>query len=182
MNKYNCTYNDRIGVIPVALIVKAGLIVAPYIAKWGKSAFAHPARDAKDFIANAKDTIISDTAEDRIAKVIAYSQKISPKAIDVNTREWLKWYKQNYREDYKQISPELKRYWNDYLNTIRNTYGNVNRIFEDLDAAAFTGDEINYSEPGENVLTNITATGSKLPYILYGGIGLLFVYLLSRKK
>ena len=196
--KYNCTYNDYIGFVPIPspdpvstginvaqLVVEAAVAIAPFIAKWGSSAFSHPARDAKDFISRAKETIISSTPEDRLIKVIAYSQKINPKAIDVNTREWLKWYKQNYINDYKIISPNAKIYWNNYLNSIKTTYGNVNRIFEDLEAAAFTQSEIDYNatpvESVTNILSNITAPGSKLPYIL-GGIGILFVYLLSSKK
>jgi hypothetical protein len=176
--------NNNIGVIPVALIAKAAVIVAPYVIKWGKSAFSSPAKDAKNFIANAKDTIISDTAENRIAKVIAYSQRINPKAIDVNTREWLKWYKQNYREDYKQISPELKIYWNNYLNSIRNTYGNVNRIFEDLDAAAFTNAEINFNAtPVESVTNLFSSTGTgKINWVLYGAIGIGAILLIKYLK
>lgn len=147
---------------------------------------SHPAADAKDYIKNAKPTIVGIDSYDRIVKVIGYSQKINPKAIDVNTREWLKWYKQNYREDYLTLSPDVKIYWNSYLDSIRNTYGNVNRIFEDLDAAAFTTTEINVNatpiETVENLLTNLTAPGSNVKYVLYGGIGLLLVYLLSSKK
>lgn len=147
---------------------------------------SHPAADAKDYIKNAKPTIVGIDPYDRIVKVIGYSQKINPKAIDVNTREWLKWYKQNYREDYLTLSPDVKIYWNSYLDSIRNTYGNVNRIFEDLDAAAFTTTEINVNatpvETVTNLLSNLTAPGSNVKYVLYGGIGLLFVYLLSSKK
>jgi len=179
-------YNEhnKIGIIPIALIAKAAVVIAPYVIKWGSSAFAHPARDAKDFIANAKETIISDTPEERLAKVIAYSQKISPKAIDVNTREWLKWYKQNYRNDYTQINPELKLYWNNYLNSIRNTYGNVNRIFEDLDAAAFTQSEIDYNANPVQSVTNLfsnTGTG-KINWVLYGAIGIAAILLIKNLK
>jgi hypothetical protein len=175
--------NAKIGIAP-ALIIKAAVTIAPYVIKWGSSAFSHPARDAKDFIANAKKTILNDTPEDRIAKVIAYSEKISPKAIDVNTREWLKWYKLTYREDYKNISPELKIYWNNYLNGIRNTYGNVNRIFEDLDAAAFTQSQINFNATPVQSLTNLfssTSTG-KINWVLYGAIGIGAILLIKYLK
>jgi hypothetical protein len=201
----NCTYNDSIGDLKTSAL-KSAVTSAQVIATGGTDIAAdiaaiiaqvqfygdlwqqwtsHPAADAKDYIKNAKPTIVGIDPYDRIVKVIGYSQKINPKAIDVNTREWLKWYKQNYREDYLSLSPDVKIYWNNYLNSIRNTYGNVNRIFEDLDAAAFTTTEINVNatpiETVENLLTNINAPGSKLPYII-GGIGLLFVYLLSSKK
>ena len=176
--------NNKIGVVPVALIAKAAVVIAPYVIKWGSSAFSHPARDAKDFIANAKKTILNDTPQDRIAKVVAYSQRISPKAIDVNTREWLKWYKQTYSNDFKDITPDLKIYWNEYLNSIRNTYGNVNRIFEDLDAAAFTTAEINYNAtPVETVKNLFTSTGtSRINWVLYGAIGIGAILLIKYLK
>lgn len=176
--------NNKIGVVPAALIAKAVILIAPYVIKWGSSAFAHPARDAKDFIANAKKTIINDTPQDRIAKVVAYSQRISPKAIDVNTREWLKWYKLTYSEDFKDITPDLKIYWNEYLNSIRNTYGNVNRIFEDLDAAAFTQSQINFNATPVQSVTNLfksTSTG-KINWVLYGAIGIGAILLIKYLK
>lgn len=202
----NITYNNSIGELKTsavtyaattaAALAEGGLNIAADIAAivaqvqfygdlWQQWT-SHPAADAKDYIKNAKPTIVGIDPYDRIVKVIGYSQKINPKAIDVNTREWLKWYKQNYREDYLTLSPDVKIYWNSYLDSIRNTYGNVNRIFEDLDAAAFTTTEINVNatpiETVENLLTNLTAPGSNVKYVLYGGIGLLFVYLLSSKK
>ena len=190
-------YKDNIGFVPIPspdpistginvaqLVIEAGVAIAPFIIKWGSSAFSHPARDAKDFIANAKGTIINATPQERMAKVIAYSQKISPKAIDVNTREWLKWYKQNYVNDYKDITAEAKIYWNNYLNSIRNTYGNVNRIFEDLDAAAFTQSEIDYNATPVQSLTNLfTSTGTgKVNWVLYGAIGIGAILLIKNLK
>jgi len=176
--------NAKIGIIPAALIAQAATAIAPFVIKWGLNAFAHPARDAKDFIANAKKTIYNDTPQDRIAKVIAYSDRISPKAIDVNTREWLKWYKLTYSNDYKDITPDLKLYWNEYLKNIGNTYGNVNRIFEDLDAAAFTQSEINFNATPVQSLTNLfsnTGTG-KINWVLYGAIGIAAILLIKNLK
>ena len=175
--------NAKIGIAP-ALIIKAGITIAPYVIKWGSSAFSRPAADAKDFIANAKKTIINDTPQDRLAKVIAYSDRISPKAIDVNTREWLKWYKLTYSNDYKDIDPNLKIYWNEYLKNIGNTYGNVNRIFEDLDAAAFTTAEINFNAtPVETVKNLFTSTGTgRINWVLYGAIGIGAILLIKYLK
>ena len=172
------------GINVAQLVIEAGIAIAPFVAKWASSAFSHPARDAKDFIANAKGTIINATPQERLLKVIAYSQKINPKAIDVNTREWLKWYKQNYVYDYKDITAEAKIYWNNYLNSIRNTYGNVNRIFEDLDAAAFTQSEIDYNATPVQSLTNLfssTSTG-KINWVLYGVIGIGAILLIKNLK
>jgi hypothetical protein len=204
----NCTYNDRIGMTDLAkssieaaascasAALSAGANIPADIAcalssvknqinLW-KQWTSHPAADAKDFIKNAKPTLVNIDPYDRIVKVIGFSQRINPKAIDVNTREFLRWYKQNYKDDYLSLSPEVKIYFNEYLDSIRTTYGNVNRIFEDLDAAAFTTTEINVNatpiETVENLLTNLTAPGSNVKYVLYGGIGLLFVYLLSSKR
>lgn len=190
-------YKKNVGFVPIPspdpistginvaqLVIEAGIAIAPFIAKWASSAFARPARDAKDFIANAKGTIINATPEERIAKVIAYSQKINPKAIDVNTREWLKWYKQNYVNDYKDISADTKIYWNNYLNSIRNTYGNVNRIFEDLDAAAFTQSQIDYNATPIQSIQNLftsTTTGS-INYVKYGAIGIGLFLLIKYLK
>jgi len=145
---------------------------------------SHPARDAKDFISKAKLDIANTTPYDRIVKVLAYSQKINPKAIDVNTREWLKWYKQNYPNDYTTIPPNVKIYYNNYLNEIRNTYGNVNRIFEDLDIAAFTSSEINYNAtPVETVKNLFTSTSTgKINWVLYGAIGLGAILLIKNLK
>jgi hypothetical protein len=203
---YNCTYNDKIGDLASSALTSAatsaqvfasgGTDIAADIAAivaqvnlyadlWTQWT-SHPAADAKDFIKNAKPNIVNIDPYDRIVKVIGYSQRINPKAIDVNTREWLKWYKQNYKDDYLTLSPDVKIYWNNYLNSIRNQYGNVNNIFSDLDAARFSQTEINVNatpvETVSNLLTNLTAPGSNAKYILYGGIGLLFVYLLTSNK
>jgi len=142
----------------------------------------HPARDAKDFIANAKPTLVNIDPYDRIVKVIGFSQRINPKAIDVNTREFLKWYKQTYRNDYTSLSPDVKIYFNDYLNSIRNTYGNVNRIFEDLDAAAFTQSEINYNATPVQSVTNLFSSTGKINWVLYGVLGLGAILLIKNLK
>ena len=202
---YNCTYNNSIGDLKTSALTSAATS-ARVIATGGTDIAAdiaaiiaqinlykdlwtqwtsHPAADAKDFIKNAKPNIVNIDPYDRIVKVMGYSQRINPKAIDVNTREWLKWYKQNYKDDYLSLSPDVKIYYNQYLDSIRNTYGNVNRIFEDLDAAAFTTTEINVNATPVETVTNLVSNITSNPnfkYVLYGGIGLIFVYLLSSKK
>jgi hypothetical protein len=202
---YNCTYNERIGDLftsgagyaaaTAAAVAEGGLnIGADVAAIVAQVNFAtdlwhqwtdHPARDAQDYIKNAKTTIANIDPYDRIVKVIGYSQKINPKALDVNTREWLKWYKQTYRNDYLTLAPDVKIYWNNYLDSIRNSTNDHNNIYSDLDAARFSQTEINVNatpvETATNLVTNITSNPN-VKYILYGGIGLLFVYLLSSKK
>jgi hypothetical protein len=194
----NCTYNDKVGFIPLPspdpvstginvaqLVIEAGIAVAPFVSRWVSNAFAHPAADAKDFIKNAKPTIINLSPDDRIIKVIAYSSKINERALDVNTREWLRWYRENYRDDFLTAKPDVKIYWNKYLDNIRNSTPDHNNIYSDLDAARFSQNEININatpiETATNLVTNITSNPN-VKYILYGGIGLLFVYLLSSKK
>jgi len=203
---YNCTYNEGIGDLltsgasyaaaTAAAVAQGGLdigadvaaIVAQvnFVTDLWQQWTSHPARDAQDYIKNAKPTITNIDPYNRIVKVIGYSQKINPKALDVNTREWLKWYKQNYREDYKTLTPDVKIYWNNYLDSIRNSTSDHNNIYSDLDAARFSQTEINVNatpvETVSNLLTNLTAPGSNSKYILYGGIGLLFVYLLTSNK
>ena len=203
---YNCTYNERIGDLltsgvsaaataaaaaaegglnigaDVAAIVAQVQFYGDLISQWT----SHPARDAQDYIKNAKPTISNIDPYNRIVKVIGYSQKINPKALDVNTREWLKWYKQYYKDDYLTLTPDVKIYWNNYLDSIRNSTPDHNNIYSDLDAARFSQTEINVNatpvETVSNLLTNLTTPGLNGKYILYGGIGLLFVYLLSSKK
>jgi hypothetical protein len=201
----NCTYNDKIGDILTSglstassgarVLATGGADISADIAlvlsavNFGGSLWeqwtSHPAADAKDFIKNAKPLIANTDPYDRIVKVIGYSQKINPKALDVNTREWLKWYKQTYTSDYLTLSPDVKIYWNNYLNSIRNSNPDHNNIYSDLDQAAFTQTEINVNatpiETATNLVTNITSNPN-VKYILYGGIGLLLVYLLSSKK
>lgn len=157
--------------------------VKNYINLW-KQWTSKPAADAKDFIKNAKPMLVNINPYDRIIKVIGFSQRINPKAIDVNTREFLKWYKQTYRDDYISLQPDVKIYFNEYLNSIRNTYGNVNRIFEDLDAAAFTTAEINYNAtPVETVKNLFTSTGTgTINYVKYGVIGIGLILLIKNLK
>ena len=147
---------------------------------------SHPARDARDFIKNAKPNIVNIDPYDRLVKVIAYSQKINPKAVDVNAKEWILWYRQAYRDDYMTLTPEAKTYWNDYINSVKSAYNNPNNMNADLDLSYFSKKEINYNatpiETASNIFSNITSSSSNVKYVLYGGIGLLFVYLLSSKK
>jgi hypothetical protein len=195
----NCTYNDKVGFIPIPspdpvstginvaqLVIEAGIALAPIAIKWAKNAFAHPARDARDFIKNAKPTIVNIDPNDRLVKVIAYAQKISDKAIDVNAKEWILWYRQAYRDDYMSLTPEAKIYWNNFLYGIKTAFNNPNNMNADLDLAIFSQREIDYNatpvESVTNLVSNLTAPGSNVKYVLYGGISLLFVYLLSSKK
>jgi len=197
-----CTYNDSIGDLltsglsaagagtrvfltggadisaDIALILSAGQFGADLWNQWT----SHPARDAKDFIKNAKPTIVNIDPYDRIIKVIAVAQQINPKAVDVNAKEWILWYRQSYREDYKILSPDVKIYWNDYLTSVKAAFNNPNNMNADLDLARFNENEINYNATPIETVSNILTSGqSNIKYVLYGGIGLLVVYLLSKK-
>lgn len=197
-----CTYNDSIGDLltsglsaagagtrvfltggadisaDIALILSAGQFGADLWNQWT----SHPAADAKDFIKNAKPTIVNIDPYDRIIKVIAVAQQINPKAVDVNAKEWILWYRQSYREDYKTLSPDVKIYWNDYLTSVKSAFNNPNNMNADLDLAKFNESEINYNAtPIETVSNILTSSQSNIKYVLYGGIGLLVVYLLSKK-
>jgi hypothetical protein len=197
-----CTYNDSIGDLltsglsaagagtrvfltggadisaDIALILSAGQFGADLWNQWT----SHPAADAKDFIKNAKPTIVNIDPYDRIIKVIAVAQQINPKAVDVNAKEWILWYRQSYREDYKTLSPDVKIYWNDYLTSVKSAFNNPNNMNADLDLARFNESEINYNATPIETVSNILTSGqSSIKYVLYGGIGLLLVYLLSKK-
>ena len=189
--KYTCTYNNKVGFVPIPspdpvstginiaqLVIEAGIAVAPFVIKWVGSRFEAPARNARDFIKNAKPTIVNLTPDERLIKVIAYAQKISDKAIDVNAKEWILWYRQAYRNDYKTLSLESKLYWNNFIQGIISAYNNPNNMNADLTLSFFDDSEIKYNA---TPIQSITNTGSKLPLII-GGIGILFVYLLRSKK
>ena len=195
MNKSNfINYNNAIGfgeatlatggaAVPFTAIIDVAVALLPFVVTWATGFTAHPAADARDFIKNAKPNIAKLEARKRLANVILYSQKINPRAIDVNAREWLLWYRQNYQDDYKLLLPDDKIYWNNYINSVKQAYNNPNNMNVNLDQAMFTNEEINVNatpiKAASNILTNLT-TG-KTNWVLYGAIALGVILLLKRK-
>jgi hypothetical protein len=161
----------------IALALSAFQFVGDLFNQWT----SRPASDARDFIKNAKPKIAILDPYKRLVNVIAYSQKINPKAIDVNAAEWLLWYKATYAEDYKKLDANAKLYWNKYLNTIKSSYNNPNNMNRNLDLAMFTQSELNYNSSPLQSLTNLfsSGTGGKTNWVLYGAIGIGAILLIK---
>jgi hypothetical protein len=161
----------------IALIASGASFVSNLYTQWT----SHPAADARDFIANAKPKIAILDPYNRLISVIAYSQKINPKAKDVDAAEWLLWYRQNYPNDYMQLTPDAKNYWNTYLNSIRSSFQNGNNLYNNLQAAMFTTSEINYNATPLQSVSNLltSATSGTTNWVLYGAIGLGIILLIK---
>ena len=202
MNNINKIAN-QIGALSQS-IPNAGLTVAAAVAKDGLDPAAdvaaalsvfgaatdlfnqwtsHPAADARDFIKNHKPLIAVLDPYQRLIKVIVYSQQINPRAIDVDAAEWLLWYRTNYFNDYMQLTPEAKTYWNKYLATVKSSYNNPNNMNRNLDLAMFSPSEVNYNATPIQTATNLltSATSGTTNWILYGAVGLGLIILLSKK-
>jgi hypothetical protein len=145
---------------------------------------AHPAADARDFIKNHKPIIAKLDPYNRLKSVITYSQQINPRAIDVDAAEWILWYKTTYLEDYKTLPPNAKVFWNNYLNTVKQTYNNPNNMNKNLDLAMFSQYEINYNatpvETASNILTS--ATSGTTNWVLYGALAIGAILLIKNLK
>jgi hypothetical protein len=165
---------------PITIPIDVILAVAPIVLKWASGLTAHPAADARDFIKNAKPQLVTLNAKQRLLSVIAESQKINVKAVDVNAAEWLLWYKTTYAEDYKQLDNGTKLYWNRFLNTVKSSFNNPNNMNRNLDLAMFTQSELNYNaSPLQNV-TNLFSSGTgKTNWVLYGAIGIGAILLIK---
>ena len=92
------------------------------------------------------------------------------------------WYRQSYPNDYQSLLTDDKIFFNNYILSIRNTRGDGNNMYANLDKAMFTNAEINYNanplQTASNVLSNFTKSPSTL--ILYAGIGLGLLLLLKK--
>ena len=167
---------------PVTLIVDAAIALLPVLIPWVRNMFRAPARDSRKLIDALKPQIINVTPRDRLGLVIATGQKIDVAAKDVEARELLLWYRQSYPNDYQSLLTDDKIFFNNYILSIRNTRGDGNNMYANLDKAMFTNAEINYNanplQTASNVLSNFTKSPSTL--ILYAGIGLGLLLLLKK--
>jgi len=135
-------YNRRnIGLIPIAALVSA----APGAITFIRNISQRPAGEARDRISAIKTEIAKQDARSRLANVIAVSQQ-NFKAADVDVNEMLFWYRQNYPNDYIELKPEDKDYWNTYLDNYRQRFllqrPDLQNNF--LNKSYFTREEINY--------------------------------------
>ena len=163
-----------------SVIATAG---ATIVASWNDW-FTRPAFDANRLINSVKPDLANSEPRQRLALVLATSQKISPRARDVGAEKLFLFYKNLYNQDYKVLSVEDKLYYNKYLETAIQTQEDGNNFWANSQRAMFTNNEINYNATPEqqatNLLNNATQSPSKL--LLYLGIGLGVILLLKKKK
>lgn len=151
MNNKRYYKNRNIGDLALVPIVTGDPItslISTAVASGFKSLFLslqRPAGEARDVINLVKQQITNVDARNRLALVIAGSQK-NFKAADVDVNELLFWYRQNFPNDYKELKPEDKLYWNTYLNNYRNRFLLQRPDLQQnyLDKSYFTKEEINY--------------------------------------
>jgi len=163
-----------------SVIATAG---ATLIASWNDW-FTRPAFDANRLINSVKPQLANIDARQRLALVLATSQKISPRARDVGAEKLFLWYKNTYNEDYKVLSIEDKDYYNKFLATAIQSQADGNNFWANSQRAMFTNQELNFNatpvEAASNILSNVTKSTSSL--LLYAGIGLGLFLILKKKK
>jgi len=167
---------------PITAILSTAITLLPSLIPFIANIFQAPAKDARRLIDALKPQLQNRNVRDRLGLVIAAGQKISGKSKDVESKELLLWYRQNYPNDYKTLLPQDKEYFNNYLISIKQRFGNGNNMYAALDKAMFTDTEINVNanpiQAASNILSNITKSTSSL--LLYGGIGLGLLLLLKK--
>jgi hypothetical protein len=174
---------NTIGYSPeiVAAGIQAAATIAPFIFSWASGIFAHPARDTRGIISSVKPLLVNKNASERMHIVLATASKMPSK--DVEAREWLLWYRDNYPNDYKELSVDDKNFWNNYCLTSANKYANVNNAASDYNLSLFSPTQVNYNaNPGQaasNLLTS--ATSGTTNWVLYGAIGIGLLILYSKK-
>jgi hypothetical protein len=185
---YNNLYNkNKLGFIPIALAVKAALVVLPKLIPFVSNAFQHPARDANKLIDGIKPELSRLDPRGRLALVLATAEKIPNSARDVRAEKLLLWYKNNYPNDYKSLSFEDKAYYNKVLGIKMQTEADGNGFYANSQLAMFTNNELNYNastiEKGTNVVNKLVTNISKSPssLLLYGGLGLGLLLMLKHK-
>jgi len=148
-------YNRRnIGVVPIvavaaakpiAAMVSAAVAALPGIISFIRNISQRPAGEARDRISAIKPEIEKQDARARLASVIAVSQQ-NFKAADVDVNEMLFWYRQNYPNDYLQLMPEDKAYWNRYLDNYRKEFLMQRPDLQNnfLNRSYFTKEQLNY--------------------------------------
>lgn len=163
----------------IALAASSAAFISNLWEQWT----SHPAADARDFISKLKPQLSSADAYNRIIKVMAGDNKINHRAKDVSASELVLWYRINYLNDYMNLTPDVKIYWNNYLVNAANAATDVNQASRDYKRAMFTQSEINYNSTPAQTVSNLlsSATSGSKNWVLYGAIGLGLFILLSRK-
>jgi hypothetical protein len=174
---------NTIGIVPVvaAAAIQAAATVAPYVISWASGIFAHPARDTRGIISSVKPLLVNKNASERMHLVLAAASKMPSK--DVEAREWLLWYRDNYPNDYKELSVEDKNFWNNYCLTSADKYANVNNAASDYNLSLFNPSQVNYNATPAKAASNLltSATSGTNNWVLYGAIGIGLLILFSKK-
>lgn len=137
---------QNIGALPIAALVSA----APGVITFIRNISKRPAGEFRDRINATKPQIANTDARTRLSTVIATSQQ-NFNTINLDLPEWLVWYRQNYPNDYMELLPEDKAYWNTFLDNYRQKFllqfPDLQNI---LNTIYFSNDQINYklSTPG----------------------------------
>ena len=162
-------YNKaNIGVVPIAAVITTAAKVLPGLIPFFRGAFQSPAGDARAVINAVKKQITSQDARTRLASVIAGSQQ-NFRAADVDVNELLYWYRQNYPNDFMDLLPEDKLFWNSYLDNYRQKFLLQRPDLQQnyLDRSYFTRDQINYKKEapgtqkaGSNMLVTLAIVGA----------------------
>jgi hypothetical protein len=167
---------------PITLALDAAIALAPFIFKWASGVFAHPAADARGVISAVKPLLPNTTASKRMYLVLAATSNIAVRAKDVEARELLLWYRQNYPNDYKELTVADKNYWNNYCITSAQKYADVNQASADYRLAMFTPLQVNFNAtPTESLLNIFSTSTGKINWVLYGAIAIGLIILLKRK-
>lgn len=140
-NRMYYNKGNKIGFAPIAAVVQSIPSLIPFF----RGAFERPAGAARDVINAVKQQITTQDARTRLATVVAGSQQ-NFRAADVDVNEMLFWYRQNYPNDYMELLPEDKLYWNTYLDNYRTKFllqaPDLQNRF--LNKSYFTKEQINY--------------------------------------
>ena len=161
----------------IALIASGAAFATDLFNQWT----LHPAADARDFIKNLKPKLANTDSYNRLLQVMAGDTKINHRAKDVSANELVLWYRQNYPNDYMELTPDAKNYFNNYLINAASQATDVNQATRDYINAKFTIQQINYNatpiESATNILTN--ATTGKTNWVLYGAIAIGAILLIK---
>jgi hypothetical protein len=164
----------------IALIASSAAFAVNLWSQWT----SHPAADARDFIANLKPKLAAADPYNRLLLVMAGDTKINHRAKDVSAKELVLWYRQNYPNDYMQLSPDAKTYWNNYLVNAANQATDVNQASRDYINAKFTTVQTNYNATPVQTVSNIlsSATSGTKNWVLYGALAIGAILLIKNLK
>jgi len=164
----------------IALAASSAAFISNLWEQWT----SHPAADARDFISKLKSQLSSADAYNRIIKVMAGDNKINHRAKDVSASELVLWYRINYLNDYMNLTPDVKIYWNNYLVNAANAATDVNQASRDYKRAMFTQSEINYNATPAQTISNLftSTTTGKTNWVLYGALAIGAILLIKNLK